>query len=660
MNALETETKNVTAPLVTPAGQATAQPATEGPVERIRRVLGPGVVMLPIPLGEKSPGRKNWQKTTLQDMLVPEYVADLNRGNIGILLGKPSGNVCAIDIDDDAAVEPFLAANPKLKETLQTRGQRGCQIWVQPTDEESPRSAKLETKTGQAWGEWRATGNQSVIHGRHPKGMDYTWVVDAPAVKIAFDDIVWPADLKLPWGDRVFRELTAEVGEPLAGATINVSFFARVYRQRNIVAVQGGAICLYSPVTGVWRVLDESQLYEKLWPFVRGLLDELDASALKARLKPNTITEIATLLLTEGGALPVPADRQLIHVRNGMLDLATDELELLPVDPSYGSKRRLEIDYLPGAQCPQFKAWIDHAMLADDGRLLQEWVGALLLGSNYSQRILLISGDAGAGKSQLLGLVEKLIGVEYCHQLRINQLGGRFESREYPDKVLISGKDVPPGFMNDKYAPYLKSLSGGDRLTTELKNENKSGSFQSNLHIAVVSNEEQVLRVEGDADAWERRLLSIRMVKPAELVVVAEIATHILAEEAAGVLAWALEGSRRHLRNGYQFELTARQLEVIQKIVAASDGPRLFVEQKLRVDPEGKNSVTMTDLHEAYERFAKEYDFTRLKKEALGRKLVPLIQSRLKLHQRHDIVIGHLKTGQCWPLQNQPLGGWLG
>ena len=23
-------------------------------------------------------------------------------------------------------------------------------------------------------------------------------------------------------------------------------------------------------------------------------------------------------------------------------------------------------------------------------------------------------------------------------------------------------------------------------------------------------------------------------------------------------------------------------------------------------------------------------------------------------------VIGHLKTGQCWPLQNQPLGGWLG
>ena len=26
----------------------------------------------------------------------------------------------------------------------------------------------------------------------------------------------------------------------------------------------------------------------------------------------------------------------------------------------------------------------------------------------------------------------------------------------------------------------------------------------------------------------------------------------------------------------------------------------------------------------------------------------------------YECVIGHLKTGQRWPLQNQPLGGWLG
>ena len=35
-------------------------------------------------------------------------------------------------------------------------------------------------------------------------------------------------------------------------------------------------------------------------------------------------------------------------------------------------------------------------------------------------------------------------------------------------------------------------------------------------------------------------------------------------------------------------------------------------------------------------------------------------QNALTSRMRTYIVIGHLKTGQRWPHQNQPLGGWLG
>ena len=163
--APDTLVRRVTAP-----AQAGVQPDTNTPVDQIHRVLGPDVVMLPIPRGQKSPRVKGWQTTTLQAMSDPEYVASLNAGNIGVLLGKPSGNVCAIDIDDDALVDSFLAANPKLKETLCTRGKRGCQLWIQLPEGDTPRSRKLETKSGQPWGEWRSDGNQSVIHGRHPAG----------------------------------------------------------------------------------------------------------------------------------------------------------------------------------------------------------------------------------------------------------------------------------------------------------------------------------------------------------------------------------------------------------------------------------------------------------------------------------------------------------
>ena len=403
-------------------------------------MLGPNVVMLPIPRGQKCPRVSGWQKTTLAAMSDPQYLASfVVEGNIGILLGKPSGNVCAIDIDDDAFVEPFLAANPKLRGSLRTRGKRGCQVWVQLPEGDTPRSRKLETKSGHPWGEWRSDGNQSVIYGRHPAGVPYVWDVDAAAVEITFDEIVWPDDVKHPWGDRAFRELIAEVGEPVNGTTTNPSFFARAFRHRYPVAVHGQGLCLYSPDTGLWEVLDEKQSGKRLWPFTRGMLDAIDAGGLKSRLKTTAITEILNLLLTEGEALKTPENRTLIHLKNGMLDLSECEPRMLAFAPGYGSRHRLEIDYLPGAPCPKFLEWLRTTMQPDDVFLFQQWFGAVMLGANLGQRMLLIHGDASAGKSQLLSLVEKVVGVENCQQLRMAQLNSRFEMREYKDRVLLTG-----------------------------------------------------------------------------------------------------------------------------------------------------------------------------------------------------------------------------
>ena len=612
--------------------------APEDIVEKIQRVLGNGVVMLSIPSGQKAPQEKGWQKKTLECMLEPEYKAKLRSGNVGIVLGKPSGNVCAIDIDDDAAVEPFLDLNPKLGVSLMTRGSRGCQIWVKLTDTDAPKPAKLVTATGQPWGEWRADGNQSVIHGLHPKGMAYHWFSEVQAVEIAFDEIVWPEDIKQPWGDRAFRELVGEVGEPIVGKSLNVSFFARVFTMKNVVGVYQGQVCLYGKTTGLWQILDAAEVNQKLWAFVRQFLGELGAGDLKGRLKPGSIDEVCKLLLTEAERLPLKSDDKIIHAKNGMIDLSKETPVLLPFDPSFGSIRRVEIDYDATAQCPRFTDWLNGAMSTDDVSLFQEWCGAVLLGPNHAQRLLLIHGEAGAGKSSFVTLVEKVIGLSSCQQLRVNQLGTRFEMREYATRVLLAGKDVPADFLNGKNASILKSLTGGDQLTTERKNENDSVTFQSRLHLVVVSNEELTLRIEGDAGAWERRLLSIGMKKPEQLEIVPDIAEVLLKAEGPGILAWFVEGARRHLNNGHRYALTAGQLSTVQKIVDRSDGVRQFVIQKLMVEDVGGNSqVTMTELSDAYEKFARAEDFDLLNKQVLGRKLVPLIESRLGLRQRHDI-----------------------
>lgn len=149
------------------------QAVNETPVQRIQRLLGDQVVVVWMSRGTKAPKFRGWQKQTVELMRDPRYVANLNSGhNLGVLVGAPSGGVCSIDIDDDASVEPFLALNPQLRATLHTRARRGGNLWVKIRGQ-FPGPVKLETRDGKAWGEWRSTGNQTVIHGVHPEAASF-------------------------------------------------------------------------------------------------------------------------------------------------------------------------------------------------------------------------------------------------------------------------------------------------------------------------------------------------------------------------------------------------------------------------------------------------------------------------------------------------------
>jgi P4 family phage/plasmid primase-like protien len=608
-------------------------------------VLGEGAVLIPIPLGKKGPVIKNWNKTTLADTLDTSYRIALAQGNVGVLLGKPSGGICAIDIDDDTQVEPFFALNDRLRGALRTRGSRGCQIWLRLTDETYPKTGKIEGREGAPWGEWRSDGAQSVIHGRHPNGCNYEWVVDAPALEIAFDEIVWPDELQKPWPNRQYLELVARVGEPFAGKSPNMGFFAGVFAGRNSVATGRGALRIYEVETGLWRSNDGTDLCAMLWGFTRRLCDELAAPDAKARLKQNHIEELEKLIRIESAKLPPSLSDGVVHVGNGMLDLKSTPPLLFPFAPERGSTSRIEINYDADACCPRFLAWLHGAVDEADVRLLQEWAGAVLLGPNRAQRLLLLHGDAGSGKSSFVTLVEKVVGLESCLQLRVSQLGTRFETREYAGKRLLTGKDVKADFLSGNNTGHLKSLTGGDTMTAERKMENEGVTFKGEFHVVVVSNEELALRVEGDADAWERRLLSVCMKKPETMETMADIAEVLFREEGEGILAWMVAGAARHLANGFRYDLTSGQLGVVRRIVNEADGVRLFVSQMLVIDESGEGIVTVEQLFEAYDKFAKAHDFERYKKEQLGRKLKPQIQSELGLHQRHDIHSGFLKAG---------------
>ncbi len=156
---------------------------THSKINSLQKLLGPETVLLSC--HGKRPIDRGWQNLTPDVMRRPDYLRRLHlASNIGVLLGK----LCVVDIDEDGADEDFLASNPKFRGTLRSKGRRGSSFWVIITGD-CPSSRKLK-RNGKLIGEWRSTGNQSIIHGLHPDtGQPYQILNRVAPIEICFDEI---------------------------------------------------------------------------------------------------------------------------------------------------------------------------------------------------------------------------------------------------------------------------------------------------------------------------------------------------------------------------------------------------------------------------------------------------------------------------------------
>jgi hypothetical protein len=122
----------------------------------------------------------------------------LEAGNIGVALGKVSGNLVVLDVDADELVEPFLTANPFLNSTLQTHGARGRVFWLRIAGACPVKTVKLKNNFGDNCGEFRSNRSQSIIHGIHPNGSPYQVVKMTKPLAVTFADIIWPTQISNP------------------------------------------------------------------------------------------------------------------------------------------------------------------------------------------------------------------------------------------------------------------------------------------------------------------------------------------------------------------------------------------------------------------------------------------------------------------------------
>jgi P4 family phage/plasmid primase-like protien len=324
----------------------------------------------------------------------------------------------------------------------------------------------------------------------------------------------------------------------------------------------------------------------------------------------------------------------LLHVANGFVDVATGDL--LPFRPDYLSRNQSPISYQPGATCPRFvRDLLESALDTDDIRVVQRYAGLALLGRNSAQKALVFTGTPAGGKSTIVTVIEHVTGVANVTQLRTEQLAERFELFRLVGKTLLCGKDVPGDFLQSKGAHVLKALVGGDLLEAERKGQAEGLQLRGEFCVIVTSNSRLRVKLDGDAGAWERRLIVIEYNRPKPAVAIPHFAELLLQEEAPGILNWMIDGARQLIADGFDFALTDRQKKRVFDLLAESDSVRAFVRDC--VTPDAAADVTGDELCEAYAEYCDARGWTALPIRTVQNQLPDLLMECHRAGRRNDI-----------------------
>lgn len=671
-------------------------------LKKLYAVFGQNTVFLPIAMGSKNPGAEGWQgwqNTTIADSQTPEYQQQLEEcisrgGNIGVLLGPASNGLISIDVDRDDLVDELITINPILAFTTRTRGRRGCNFFLRIKAGTSyPNSQAvyaLRDAAGIKCGEWRCGGGskgaQTVIFGVHPEGQIYQVEVDAsPIEEVIFDtDLKWfyPFDAPGPGKTKTngaggtatgntqthggqstsppstdpqaaYGQALAELGEPFPvsqrGYSINLLFFARLFgiNRRAFWDVKSKDYYSYNPLNGAFERLGQEtvtgfitsdilrEAATRGFPSVGAKTTLTIVRSIAEYVKSDRLTSHKDFFARDPRACPV------VHAANGMWQLEEDgSITRHEFSPEFRSRNPIAVAYVKGAASPKLVELLS-VLSEEDRKTLRKYCGLILIGGNRAQKILMLLGKGGAGKGTIVRLIALVLGRLNVGELRMSEIGGRFESYRLLGKLLVTIAEATHDCLETKGAAILKALVGHDLLDSEKKYVADPVSFDGDYPVIYISNEDPIVRLSGDEAAWARRLVPLFF--PAEREKGSEIIDHyeniIFKDEGEGVFAWMVEGVVEHweeLRNNKGFATTPEQEKRTLGILARSKSIFSFVTEGLRISV--ASDLSGDELFDGYARFCRANNWRSFPERKFAELARPLILQHFGIGQSHDIV----------------------
>ena len=305
-----------------------------------------------------------------------------------------------------------------------------------------------------------------------------------------------------------------------------------------------------------------------------------------------------------------------IHVANGTLFLNGNFEET----KSEIVRSRFPVRYDPNAKVPErWLRFLSELFWPEDIPTIQEFIGYCLIPSNAGQKMMVIKGNGGEGKSQIGHVLSRLLGPN-AKDGSVGKISeNQFARADLEHVHLMIDDDMRLEAL--KQTNYVKSIvTAKGKMDLERKGKQSYQGFMY-ARILAFSNGDLVSLYDRSDGFFRRQLILTTKRKAAGRIDDPDLSDK-LCSELEGIFLWAFEGLQRLLKNNFRFTESDRARMNREMVKKDANNIELFMESQGYITREEELTISSKQLAQIYGIWCDENAYPAMKGKTLIEYLV--------------------------------------
>ena len=411
---------------------------------------------------------------------------------------------------------------------------------------------------------------------------------------------------------------SADIAVWFDGKAINEVIFCEEFlRDYPMITVNG----TFFTVNGI--VNDENRLkkeiYDRIKPYVTSNI-------------AKRVTNLLDVMRMECCAADLFLYQDRMYVANGTYHLDGT----FSTEKDY-CRNRLPVAYHPEA--PQPVTWLhflSQLLEPEDILTLQEFIGYCFIPSTKGQKMLMLTGKGGEGKSRIGVVLRALLGTNMKTGSVAKVETSNFARADLEHELLMLDDD-----MKLEALPQTNNIKA--IITAELPMDlerKRQQSYQGDLYVRFIGLGNGVLQALHDRSVgfFRRQIILTTKEKDPNRKDDPYIAEKMTAE-AEGIFLWALEGLHRLIANDFRFTLSQSALDNLND--AVSDGNNIidFLASEGYIRFRADYEASSKNLYAVYKQWCDDNALNSLSQKSFG-SFLKQNESRYNLEYTNKVNIG--------------------